>query len=329
MADVSMDFDVVSQMADGFQTAAETLHAVDRSLEMAIALLQASAFLGMVGNLALARYLEGIQPNVTRLSATCEEMSQDLIGAIAALRDGDYSGSQRFVSGGGSASGGFASDMAGKKQPVLTSRAVSVGSYQDGQNGWELIGMSGEFTPNELLDQGSRPACTIYGAMNLLVENGYDISQTEANAIYQDHIDNPRTIDMWVDMWDGKHEDGFPRGDALEILDDYGADYTHDDFSTWAGLGSPDRAAAERFLIQETQGGNPVYVSAETDDTFGIPDAGHSYTVIGTQTDANGRLTNVLVSTNWGSGSSVYEIPADAFMDDWMAHDGEYVVINK
>jgi hypothetical protein len=35
------------------------------------------------------------------------------------------------------------------------------------------------------------------------------------------------------------------------------------------------------------------------------------------------------VSTNWGSGSSVYEIPADAFMDDWMAHDGEYVVINK
>jgi hypothetical protein len=107
MADVSMDFDAVARMADGFQTAADTLHGVDRALETAIGVLKASAFLGMVGNLALANYLEGIQPNVARLAATCEEMNQDLTGAIAALRDGDYSGSQRFTDGGGKAAVDF------------------------------------------------------------------------------------------------------------------------------------------------------------------------------------------------------------------------------
>lgn len=97
MAEVSMDFDTVQNMADGFRTAAETLQAVSTALEVAIAILKATAFLGLVGNAALAMYLEGIKPNVDRLAATCDELNLDLIGAIASLRDGDLSGSQRFV----------------------------------------------------------------------------------------------------------------------------------------------------------------------------------------------------------------------------------------
>jgi len=97
MAEVSMDYDAVQRMADGFSRSADTLQAVSKALEVAIGILKASAFLGMVGNMALAHYLEGIKPNVDRLAATCEEMSMDLIGAIISLRDGDYSGSQRFV----------------------------------------------------------------------------------------------------------------------------------------------------------------------------------------------------------------------------------------
>jgi hypothetical protein len=45
----------------------------------------------------MANYLEGIKPNVDRLAQTCDELNLDLIGAISSLRDGDYSGSQRFV----------------------------------------------------------------------------------------------------------------------------------------------------------------------------------------------------------------------------------------
>jgi hypothetical protein len=97
MAEVSMDFDVVQSMADGFRTASDTLQAVSTALEAAIAILKATAFLGLVGNAALAMYLEGIKPNVDRLAATCDEMNGDLIGAIVSLRDGDMSGSQRFV----------------------------------------------------------------------------------------------------------------------------------------------------------------------------------------------------------------------------------------
>ncbi len=97
MAEVSMDFDAVQQMADGFNTASETLSAVSTALEVAIAILKATAFFGLVGNAALAMYLEGIKPNVDRLAATCEELNLDLIGAISSIRDGDVSGSQRFV----------------------------------------------------------------------------------------------------------------------------------------------------------------------------------------------------------------------------------------
>jgi hypothetical protein len=97
MAEVSMDYEAVQKMADGFSTASDTLQGVSKALEVAIAVLKATAFVGLVGNLALARYLEGIKPNVDRLSATCEELSMDLIGAIISLRDGDSSGSQRFV----------------------------------------------------------------------------------------------------------------------------------------------------------------------------------------------------------------------------------------
>ncbi|MEW6578955.1 MAG: hypothetical protein AB1435_07145 [Chloroflexota bacterium] len=97
MAEVSMDYDAVQKLSDSFRASSDTLEAVSKALEVAIAVLKASAFFGLVGNLALAHYLEGIKPNVDRLAATCEELSMDLIGAIISLRDGDYSGSQRFA----------------------------------------------------------------------------------------------------------------------------------------------------------------------------------------------------------------------------------------
>ena len=97
MAEVSMDYDAVQRMSDGFKASSDTLQAVSKALEVAIGVLKATAFFGLVGNLALAHYLEGIKPNVDRLANTCEEMSMDLIGAIVSLRDGDNSGSQRFV----------------------------------------------------------------------------------------------------------------------------------------------------------------------------------------------------------------------------------------
>lgn len=97
MAEVSMDYGVVEEMANEFRSANETLEGVSKALEVAIAVLKATSFFGLIGNAALATYLEGIKPNVDRLAATCQEMNLDLLGAIVSLRDGDYTGSQRFV----------------------------------------------------------------------------------------------------------------------------------------------------------------------------------------------------------------------------------------
>lgn len=97
MADVSMDYDVVESMAKTFGTSRDVLKAVAKALEIASAILKATAMFGMVGNLALARYLDGIKPKCETLADTCNEMQGDLRGAISALKNGDYSGSQRFV----------------------------------------------------------------------------------------------------------------------------------------------------------------------------------------------------------------------------------------
>jgi len=87
----------VQAMADGFNAAADSLQNVSKALELAISILKASAFFGLVGNMALAQYLEGIKPNVDRLSNTCDELNHDLVGAIHYLRDGDQTASSRFI----------------------------------------------------------------------------------------------------------------------------------------------------------------------------------------------------------------------------------------
>jgi len=94
---VQMDYDVVQAMADGFNTAADVLDGVSTALEIAINVLKATAFIGLVGGYAVAMYLEQIKPAVDRLAETCNEMNLDLIGAITYLRDGDSEASQRFV----------------------------------------------------------------------------------------------------------------------------------------------------------------------------------------------------------------------------------------
>jgi len=97
VADVAMDYEVVGRMAKIFATSGDVLKTVGTVLEIAAKTLKASAMFGLVGNLALAYYLDNIATACKRLSETCIEMDGDLQGAIKALRDGDYSGSTRFV----------------------------------------------------------------------------------------------------------------------------------------------------------------------------------------------------------------------------------------
>jgi hypothetical protein len=94
---VYMDIDGVTKMAEQFNHFGDVLDAVNKALEAAIMILKVTAFVGLVGGLAIEHYLEQIQPNVKKLSDKCKEMHLDLIGAIVSYRDGDDTGSQRFA----------------------------------------------------------------------------------------------------------------------------------------------------------------------------------------------------------------------------------------
>jgi phage-related protein len=93
---VYMDVDAVQGLADGFQNMGDVMNTVGQGLEIAIDVLRASAMFGMVGNLAIAAYLDNIKPAVQKLADKFSELNRDLIGAIVSYRDGDSSGSKRF-----------------------------------------------------------------------------------------------------------------------------------------------------------------------------------------------------------------------------------------
>jgi len=93
---VYMDVEAVQGVADSFSTMADVMNGVGQALEIAIGILKATAFFGMVGNMAMAMYLEGIKPNVDTLATKFGDLNMDIIGAIVNYRDGDTSGSNRF-----------------------------------------------------------------------------------------------------------------------------------------------------------------------------------------------------------------------------------------
>lgn len=92
MAEVYMDKDAVSNIAEGFDTAGDVLKAVNMSLEAAIQLMNSNAFVGAVGGAAIQQYLNMIRPRVEDLSVTCTEMSEDLRQAVALREQAEQAG---------------------------------------------------------------------------------------------------------------------------------------------------------------------------------------------------------------------------------------------
>jgi len=64
--EVYMDIPQVEKMAKGFGTFSDILKGVVKALEVAINLLRASAFVGLVGGAAVERYLSMVKPRVQK-----------------------------------------------------------------------------------------------------------------------------------------------------------------------------------------------------------------------------------------------------------------------
>lgn len=93
---VLMDTDRVQMMATGFEAASTVLHTVASVLEAAMNLLKVTAFVGLVGGLALERYLAAIHPQIIDLAEYCTEIHDDLETAIQKFIAGDEEGASRF-----------------------------------------------------------------------------------------------------------------------------------------------------------------------------------------------------------------------------------------
>ncbi len=90
------DYDAILNMASVFGTSHDTLQAIQTTLEGIVAAINSNFFTGLVGAGATA-YLMNIISKLKPLAQTCQEFNSDLRSAVANMRDGDTSGSNRFV----------------------------------------------------------------------------------------------------------------------------------------------------------------------------------------------------------------------------------------
>ena len=95
--EVYMDIPQVEKISKSFGTFGEILDAVAKTLEAVSAVLKATAWLSLGSTAAVAAFIDRILPNIKRVAAKMKELSSDVTGAIKAYRDGDLSGSRRFV----------------------------------------------------------------------------------------------------------------------------------------------------------------------------------------------------------------------------------------
>ena len=97
MADkVYMNVPAVRQIAKNFKQIGDTLENVVRVMEALVNILRGTAFVGLVGGLALAQFIESIKPHIQQMARKCQELFSDLNRSVDAYERGDALGATRF-----------------------------------------------------------------------------------------------------------------------------------------------------------------------------------------------------------------------------------------
>jgi hypothetical protein len=95
--EVFMDIPQVESMAKSFNAFGDVLDSVSKAMNALSISLKAAAWFSFGATAAAAAYIDRIEPNVKKAAAKMKELSSDVISAIASYRDGDNSGSRRFI----------------------------------------------------------------------------------------------------------------------------------------------------------------------------------------------------------------------------------------
>ncbi len=96
MDEVYMDVPAVRNMAQQFGVIGDTLRTVAKVLDGLANLLNATAFIGLVGGRALAQFIDMIRPHIERIAEKCTELDSDLNASVDAYERGDQLGATRF-----------------------------------------------------------------------------------------------------------------------------------------------------------------------------------------------------------------------------------------
>lgn len=94
--EVYMNVPVVRKMSRNFSAISSTLKKVSKTLQTLMNILRATAFVGLVGGLAVERYISTYKPYIDKLAKDTAEISKDLSAAADAYERGDSQGALRF-----------------------------------------------------------------------------------------------------------------------------------------------------------------------------------------------------------------------------------------
>jgi hypothetical protein len=95
--EVYMDIPQVERMSKSFETFGDVLDGVAKTLRAVSMALKAAGWISLGGTAAAAAFVDRIIPNIQRAANKMKELSGDIASAIKAYRDGDMSGSKRFI----------------------------------------------------------------------------------------------------------------------------------------------------------------------------------------------------------------------------------------
>lgn len=94
--EVYINVPAVRDIAKTLGTVGETLEKVNKTLEMLSMMLKTTAFMGMVGGLAVANFIDTIRPRIEDMAEKCQELNKDVAASVDAYERGDQQGATRF-----------------------------------------------------------------------------------------------------------------------------------------------------------------------------------------------------------------------------------------
>jgi len=94
--EVYMNIPEVEGISKSFAQISETLKGVSTALGVLINILKSTAFIGMVGGLAEAHFLEIMKRQIDQMAQKADEMSKDVQAAVEAYERGDQQGATKF-----------------------------------------------------------------------------------------------------------------------------------------------------------------------------------------------------------------------------------------